>query len=92
MEMEEEKAPPPSLKRKGPPLAGAATPLAAPKKILGGETMVIGGYTVRFPFAPYPSQLLMMDRYMQLHTPACTCAAHSASVASFLHLNTKFNS
>jgi hypothetical protein len=26
--------------------------------------MLIGGYTVRFPFTPYPSQLLMMDRYV----------------------------
>jgi hypothetical protein len=25
--------------------------------------MLIGGYSVRFPFTPYPSQLLMMDRY-----------------------------
>lgn len=27
--------------------------------------MLIGGYSVRFPFTPYPSQLLMMDRLIR---------------------------
>ena len=51
-----------SLKRKSSRLGVPTTSTAPPNKIVGGETMLIGGYTVRFPFTPYPSQLLMMDR------------------------------
>lgn len=53
-----------SLKRKSSRLGVPVTSTAPPNKIVGGETMLIGGYTVRFPFTPYPSQLLMMDRYV----------------------------
>ena len=52
-----------SLKRKSSRLAMSTSTAPSKTKIVGGETMLIGGYTVRFPFTPYPSQLHMMDRY-----------------------------
>jgi hypothetical protein len=48
---------------------------SAPRAVLPtlAEPIMIQGVAVRFPFRPYPSQIIMMTRILQALKRVCVC-------------------